>query len=198
MVIREKYRFYENDIVLFFMGYLYDFSGLLTIADYLQDQVTKYPHIKLFIVGEGPIYDKLCTIQKEIPNNLVILSWRPYNEIPALLSASDICILPAELNNTMKYIVPIKILEYMAAGKPVISTELPGIKKEFNDNSGIIYIKNAMEVFQMATDLVKNNLIDSYSLCALESLKFRDWNSLSNRFEAALTEMLVNYPKVKT
>ena len=72
---------------------------------------------------------------------------KPYNEIPDFLAAADICILPAYPDEEiMQDIVPIKIYEYMAMGKPVITTMLPGIMKEFGEENGISYVNKPSEV----------------------------------------------------
>jgi glycosyltransferase involved in cell wall biosynthesis len=42
----------------------------------------------------------------------------------------------------MENIVPIKIYEYLASGKPILSTALPGVEKEFGNKSGLIYTKS--------------------------------------------------------
>ncbi|MCK4733720.1 MAG: glycosyltransferase, partial [Methanophagales archaeon] len=39
-------------------------------------------------------------------------------------------------------IVPIKFYEYMAMGKPVITTKLPGVMTEFGEDHGVIYVDN--------------------------------------------------------
>ena len=38
----------------------------------------------------------------------------------------------------------------MAMGKPVIATNLPGLKKEFGNNNGIIYIENPEQTLEKA------------------------------------------------
>ena len=39
----------------------------------------------------------------------------------------------------MQDIVPIKMYEYMAIGKPVICTKLPGVMWEFGEGNGVLY-----------------------------------------------------------
>ncbi|MDI6847454.1 MAG: glycosyltransferase [Candidatus Bathyarchaeia archaeon] len=48
----------------------------------------------------------------------------------------------------MRNIVPIKMYEYMACGKPVIVTKLPGIMKEFGHNNGVVYVNQPLEVLK--------------------------------------------------
>lgn len=51
-------------------------------------------------------------------------------------------------NDVMRNIVPIKMYEYMACGKPVIVTKLPGIMKEFGHNNGVVYVNQPLEVLK--------------------------------------------------
>jgi hypothetical protein len=53
------------------------------------------------------------------------LGFRPYGRIPAYLAAFDCCILPFKLNALTLAVDPIKLREYLAAGRPTVSTPLP-------------------------------------------------------------------------
>jgi glycosyltransferase involved in cell wall biosynthesis len=57
--------------------------------------------------------------------NVHLLGARPYDEVPAYLEAFDAAIIPFKLNGLTEDTNPIKLYEYLAAGKPVISTPLP-------------------------------------------------------------------------
>jgi glycosyltransferase involved in cell wall biosynthesis len=187
--IREKYGFKDNDVVLYFMGYLYGFSGLVQVARYLKANILKYPHVKLFIVGEGPIFETLCKLKKELPNNMLVLGWQPYKNIPSIISASDICILPSEINETMKKIVPIKILEYMAAGKPVISTRLPGILKEFGKDNGVLYVDRPEDTIDRSM-IAYDSRINDYRLKARAFVEKYDWEDITKDFERKILDIL--------
>jgi glycosyltransferase involved in cell wall biosynthesis len=49
----------------------------------------------------------------------------------------------------MRDIVLIKLYEYMAMGKPVITTKLPGVMQEFGEDHGVVYV-DKMEVLEDA------------------------------------------------
>ncbi len=70
---------------------------------------------------------------KSIPENLYILGIRPYQTLPEYLKAFDVCLLPYVLNQVTQDIHPVKILEYLAAGKPVVSTPLPDVTHFYRD-----------------------------------------------------------------
>jgi len=59
--------------------------------------------------------------------NVHLIGRRPYDELPALLNAADACLVPYLLNELTRYINPLKVYEYLAAGKPIVSTALPEV-----------------------------------------------------------------------
>ncbi|GAH80390.1 unnamed protein product, partial [marine sediment metagenome] len=138
---RKTYGIKKSDIVLFFMGWLYHFSGLKEVA--LQITKTKDKKIKLLIVGDGDAFDDLQKIKENhnLDDQIILIGKKPYEKIPKFISAADVCLLPAYSDEkTMQDIVPIKMYEYMAMGKPVIATRLPGVMKEFGNDNGVIYV----------------------------------------------------------
>jgi glycosyltransferase involved in cell wall biosynthesis len=65
--------------------------------------------------------------------NLHWLGGRPYAALPALTKGFSVCLMPFALNAATEYINPTKALEYMAAGKPVVSTALDEVRLNFGD-----------------------------------------------------------------
>lgn len=183
--IREKYGIEPSDVVLFFMGWLYDFSGLREVAVGLATMIDKYPNVKLMIVGEGDLFDELKGIREKYgcEENIILTGQQPYEKIPTLVSASDICLLPAYNNDVMKDIVPIKMYEYMACGKPVISTSLPGVMKEFGEGNGIFYVDGPAEVLERAVELVDEGLIGIYGAKARSNIEKYSWEYITDEFE---------------
>lgn len=180
--IREKYGVKKDDILLFFMGWIYDFSGMKEVAGSLS---SANENIKLMIVGEGDLYEPLLKmkIERNLDGRLVLTGKVPFSEIPNHIAAADICLLPAYKNEIMMNIVPIKIYEYMAMGKPVITTELPGIQKEFGINCGINYVAKSSDtldeaLFMLRTDKIIDEGRKSY--CFVQNL---DWKLITDSFE---------------
>lgn len=64
--------------------------------------------------------------------NLHWLGARPYAQLPALTKGFSVCLMPFALNEATEYINPTKALEYMAAGRPVVSTALDEVKSNFS------------------------------------------------------------------
>lgn len=61
--------------------------------------------------------------------NLYLLGEKPYSELPEYLGQFDVCLIPFLLTPLIKATNPVKIFEYFAQTKPVVSTNLPELKK---------------------------------------------------------------------
>lgn len=180
--IRKELGFKENDIVLMFMGWIYDFSGLREIVDYIAENEDLVSNFRLLVVGMGDLYEYIQNKREKLKNsNLIILTGKiPYHEIPYYLQSADFCLLPAYNNDIMRNIVPIKLYEYLAAGKPVIASKLNGVYKEFQDDNGIIYINKAIEVFNKVRETFEEKEIIGKQ--GLEFVKNHDWKMIIDKF----------------
>jgi hypothetical protein len=70
---------------------------------------------------------------RELPQapNLRWLGQKHYSELPMYAKAFDVCLMPFALNEATEYINPTKTLEYMAAGKPIVSTPIADVVHHF-------------------------------------------------------------------
>jgi glycosyltransferase involved in cell wall biosynthesis len=184
---RKKYAISDTDILLFFMGWLYKFSGLKEVVLELSKVKDEYPNLRLMIVGYGDDYQSLKNVvdRYNLQDRVILTGKKPYEEIPELISAADICLLSAHNDDVIKDIVPIKMYEYLAMHKPVISTKLPGILKEFGQDSGVIYADSPKDVIRTATGLGRED-IQKNSLMAKEFIKDYDWDNIVYKFEEIL------------
>ena len=76
--------------------------------------------------------------------NLHWLGQRAYDDLPAYVKAFDVCMMPFALNDATQNINPTKTLEYMAAGKPVISTAVADVVRHF---APIVRVAKSREEF---------------------------------------------------
>ena len=186
-VMREKLGIGKDDVVLFFMGWLYPFSGLKEVSVELAKVKDEHPNIKLLIVGDGDLYHELQRFRKDYGLKQLILAGRqPYETIPEYIAASDICLLPAYNNEVMRNIVPIKMYEYMACGKPVIATRLPGIMKEFGEGNGVVYVDKSAGVLKKTIELCDNDAVKKWGARARDFVKRYNWDKITDEFENIL------------
>ena len=191
--VRKHYGIKEKDLVLFFMGWLYNFAGLKEVAIELSKIIKdKNPEIKLLIVGEGDAFDDLQKIREQyhLDEQIILTGKQPYEKIPEFIAAADICLLPAyPKEEIMQDIVPIKMYEYMAMGKPVIATRLPGVMKEFGGEHGVIYVDKSEDVLGKAIELVENGYIGEEGRRARRFVEERSWDNITDEFERVLEDV---------
>jgi UDP-galactopyranose mutase len=65
--------------------------------------------------------------------NLHYLGPKTYEELPAYLAGWDVALMPFALNEATRFISPTKTLEYLAAGKPVVSTPIHDVVRPLGD-----------------------------------------------------------------
>ena len=82
------------------------------------------------VVFVGPV---VKVDPRELParGNVHWLGQRAYAQLPEYVKGFDVCLMPFALNEATEFINPTKTLEYMAAGKPIVSTAVPDVVRNF-------------------------------------------------------------------
>jgi glycosyltransferase involved in cell wall biosynthesis len=91
----------------------------------------------------GP--EQAPTVALQELRNVFLLGARPHSELASYLQYFDACLIPYKTTDDTVTIVPVKLNEYLAAGKPVISTRLPTVSR-FNEKHGVLTLSDAEPV----------------------------------------------------
>ena len=91
----------------------------------------------------GPVA-KIDPAALPIRNNLHYLGMKPYADLPAIIATWDICLMPFALNDATRFISPTKVLEYMAAGKSIVSTPIRDVVEPYGH---VVRIADTAEAF---------------------------------------------------
>jgi glycosyltransferase involved in cell wall biosynthesis len=87
--------------------------------------------------------------------NLYWMGGRDYQQLPNYCAAFDICMMPFAMNASTQYINPTKGLEYMATGRPTISTPVKDVVRQWSDIISIV--KNNADEFIDAAEKLLND-----------------------------------------
>ena len=89
----------------------------------------------------------------ELPRgpNLHYLGGKSYAELPAYLSGWDAALLPFARNDSTRFISPTKTPEYLAAGRPVVSTSIRDVVRPYGEK-GLVRIADDVEAFVAAAE----------------------------------------------
>jgi UDP-galactopyranose mutase len=79
-------------------------------------------------------------------NNIHYLGSKSYNELPGYLAGWDIAMIPFAHNESTRFISPTKTPEYLAAGKPVVSTPIIDVIRPYG-NKGLVRIAGTADEF---------------------------------------------------
>jgi glycosyltransferase involved in cell wall biosynthesis len=188
--IRERYGVSPDETLLLFTGFLYQFSGIKEVARSILEAPDA--RMKLMMVGNGDLYNPLIQMvaQQNASDRIILPGKVPFEEMPEYVAAADICLLPAYKNKVMMNIVPIKMYEYMAMGKPVITTKLSGIVQEFGFDNGIAYVHSAEDVVKKALELRELGVREQGEK-AKALVSASSWDVITDAFEAKLEAMLL-------
>ena len=85
----------------------------------------------------GPVVKVDPNLLPHLPN-LFWMGGRDYSVLPNYCAAFDVCMMPFAMNASTQYINPTKGLEYMATGRPVISTPVKDVVRQYSDIVSIV------------------------------------------------------------
>jgi glycosyltransferase involved in cell wall biosynthesis len=83
--------------------------------------------------------------------NIHWLGQQGYEDLPSLISGWDVCMLPFALNEATRYISPTKTLEYMACGRPSVSTPIRDVVEPYGH---LVDIVDSVDDFVTACDRI--------------------------------------------
>jgi UDP-galactopyranose mutase len=88
------------------------------------------------IIMVGPVDERLFNQQavERAASNVHFVGPVPYARLPEFLACADVYLMPWKVNELTRHINPTKTLEYMAAGRPVVSIALPDLERLFADS----------------------------------------------------------------
>jgi glycosyltransferase involved in cell wall biosynthesis len=89
-----------------------------------------HPDWNIVLVGPVVKIDP-ATLPKQ--PNVHYMGQRTYDQLPQFLAGWDVCLLPFAMNDSTKFISPTKVLEYMAAELPSVSTPITDVKVPYGD-----------------------------------------------------------------
>ena len=107
----------------------------------IEQLAKRFPAASIVMVGP------LAKVQSaDLPRaaNIHWLGSRRYEDLPAIVKAFDVCLMPFAMNAATQFINPTKTLEYLAAGKPVVSSAVPDVVRQYTD---IVDVAHSIDEF---------------------------------------------------
>jgi glycosyltransferase involved in cell wall biosynthesis len=146
----------DEDQVIVYMGSFFYFSGLKDALKEFANLVAKDRKFKFLLIGGGEQDGELRRVVQDvgIHDQVAFTGFIEYRELPRYLKLADVAVNTLEPTLVANVAFPNKVLQYMAAGLPVVSTRLQGLHQTFGEDSGIAWAEDARAVMKDAIQLV--------------------------------------------
>jgi glycosyltransferase involved in cell wall biosynthesis len=155
LALRSALRIAEGDRVIVYMGSFFYFSGLSYAMNEFADVSRSSPNLKFLLVGGGEQDAELKqqVVRLGISEKVVFTGFVSYKELPRYLKVADVAVNTLEPTLVANVAFPNKVLQYMAAGLPVVSTRLDGLDQTFGERAGITWAGDSKGVVRAASKL---------------------------------------------
>jgi len=125
--------------------------------------------------------------------NVTLLGQRPYEEMPSLLAALDVCLIPFRENEVTAATDPVKFYEYLSQGKPVVATPLP----ELAPFSALFYPAAGAGEFLRQLDRAVSERDPELIRRRREFARANDWQGRQEALDAAIGALFADRSAVR-
>ncbi len=145
--MRKKYNLTNKDILVVFVGSFMQWHGVQDIVKLAE----RFNNVKFMLIGNGPLFSEIKERSNDV-KNIILVGSKDHEEIPKYLNSADILIAPFNTDRFKKlrdlgfWWCPIKLFEYMASGKPIVSYDYSEVRNIVCD-SALLAKTNDLEDF---------------------------------------------------
>ena len=142
---RKKLNILHQDFVMGYIGTLREWVDLEPVFAAVKRLSKKYGNLKILIVGEegGLKKNEELARRHDISDKVIFTGTIRYAQVPMYISCMDVCLIPFKLNAVSESSLPLKLFEYMACEKPVITTKIEGVVDAVQDR--VLYASSEEE-----------------------------------------------------
>jgi glycosyltransferase involved in cell wall biosynthesis len=158
----EKVQLEEGQFVAGYSGHLYAGRGtslLLSLAERL-------PEITFLLIGGEP--DEVGRLQKQVElrrlSNIILTGFISNAKLPRYQAACDVLLMPYQHRvaassggDISRYLSPMKLFEYMACGRAIVSSDLPVLREILNHENAILLQPDDLEAWKETLSELQTN-----------------------------------------
>ena len=140
----------------------------------------------------GGVHGRDVTALARLPN-VRLPGEKHYRELPSLLAAFDVCLIPFALNRLTHSVDPVKVYEYLSQGKPVVATKMA----ELTPLSDVIYIAEDPDDFLLCVDrAVGESATEEAPALRAERIAFARRNTWAARADVLCDAVNATFPLI--
>jgi PEP-CTERM/exosortase A-associated glycosyltransferase len=178
-----------------YIGYFFNYEGLDLLVDAMIRLAPQLPDLCLLLVGDGELMPTLRNMVAEggISDRVVFTGRVPHNQVSDFYRICDFMVLPRRDKRETRLVTPLKPLEIMAMGKPLISSDVGGHLEMVEDGAnGVLFrSEDVSDLVSKCTMVAKDR--DLRMVLGIRARKWveenRDWRVLVNRYITAYEKL---------
>ncbi|MBI3763487.1 MAG: glycosyltransferase family 4 protein [Chloroflexi bacterium] len=139
---RQRSGIEPGDAIIMYVGQMYSWKGV----DVLVAAASKLPaKCQVWLVGGTP--EELPRVEKLIGDlaarNVTLKGYVTPSEVPGYLSLASVLVLPnsGKADVSRYYTSPLKMFEYLAAGRPIVASDLPSLREVLRDGENALLFR---------------------------------------------------------
>jgi glycosyltransferase involved in cell wall biosynthesis len=152
-----------------YTGHLYPGRGIGLLVELAR----RYPHVHFLWVGGRPEDEE--NWRRELASqslaNVSLTGFVPNSRLPLYQAAADILLMPYERaiagssgGNSADYCSPMKMFEYMACGRAILSSDLPVLREVLNESNAVLCPPEDTEAWDVAFGALLDNSVQRQAL----------------------------------
>lgn len=190
--IEKEFEFDQDANYVCFVGALAPWQGVGYLVKASPLILKEFPGARFLIVGDGLIKEELMKLAEKtgVSDKFIFTGVVPYEEVPKYINESDVCVAPIIGERIAS---PIKIYEYAACRKPVVSSRIYGLEFIERKNIGIlVQPENSNQLMVAITKLLKDReLRDKMGKNGRKYVvENRSWEAVAKAVEKVVREVV--------
>jgi len=178
----------KGHTVIGFIGSVFKFEGVSTLIDAAPFMIKAIPKLRILIVGDGEQFAELKsqTTRLGLDEHIIFTGRVPNTQISNYYSVMDIIVYPRLRERITEMVTPLKPLEAMAQGRPVVASDVGGLKELINDGeTGVLFrAGDARDLADKCVDLLRDpgRSQDLANNARRQVQQQRDWRAVTGTY----------------
>ncbi len=147
-------------------------------------------HPEWSIVLVGPVV-KIAREDLPLRPNIHLLGGKRYEELPAYLAGWDVALAPFAINEATRFISPTKTPEYLAGGKPVVSTAILDVERQYGELDAVSVAASRADFITACEEALARPPGGAWLAEADAALADLSWDTTFSRMSTLVDEAIV-------
>jgi PEP-CTERM/exosortase A-associated glycosyltransferase len=172
--------------VLGFIGSFYRYEGLRFLMEAVPDLRRRLPGVRVLLVGGGEEDAQLRALGRDLGDSVIFAGQVPHREVRDYYSLIDIFVCPRRRMRLTELVTPLKPLEAMAMGRPVIGSNVGGLAELIEDGvTGVLFTAESRDSFVDAAHALGSDQgarVQMGERARAAMLRERTWDQVVRRY----------------